>query len=94
MSEKALFFEPPYTVFDRVDVLIKAIGDLSLRQGRLARDKLQYAALNGMLGRLGGIFPSLGGVVHSIHQCDIQWNCNPKDIILPQFRLFSAIGKH
>ena len=87
MSEKALFFEPPYTVFDRVDVLIKAIGDLSLRQGRLARDKLQYAALNGMLGRLGG-------VVHSIHQCDIQWNCNPKDIILPQFRLFSAIGKH
>ena len=33
----------------------------------------------------------MGGVVHSIHQCDIQWNCNPKDIILPQFRLFSAV---
>ena len=80
MSEKALFFEPPYTVFDRVDVLIETIGGLSLRQGRLARDKLQYAALDGML-RL------LGGGVHGIHQCNIQWNCNPKDIILPQFRL-------
>ena len=31
MNEKAFFFEPSYTIFDRIGVLIEAIGDLSLR---------------------------------------------------------------
>lgn len=31
MNEKAFFFEPAYAVFDRIGILIEAIGDLSLR---------------------------------------------------------------
>ena len=31
MNEKAFFFEPAYTIFDRIGILIEAIGDLSLR---------------------------------------------------------------
>ena len=31
MNEKAFFFESSYTIFDRIGVLIEAIGDLSLR---------------------------------------------------------------
>ena len=31
MNEKAFFLEPAYAVFDRIGILIEAIGDLSLR---------------------------------------------------------------
>ena len=31
MNEKTFFFEPSYTIFDCIGILIEAIGDLSLR---------------------------------------------------------------